>query len=48
MLFGWLFGILFVLLVIGGIVLASYGISEEKGGATVGGIIGTIVSFIPN
>lgn len=44
--YGWLLGILFVLMIIGGIALAIWGGSEEKGGAVVGGVIGSILSFI--
>lgn len=44
--YGWLLGILFVLMIIGGIALAVWGGSEEKGGAVVGGVIGSILSFI--
>lgn len=44
--YGWLFGILFVALIIGGICLAIYGGSNDKGGAVVGGIVGSVVSFI--
>lgn len=46
MVFGILFAVLFIGLVIGGICLAVYGYEEDNGGATVGGIIGSIVSFI--
>lgn len=46
MLYGWLFGILFVLMIGGGIWLAIWGGDECKGGAVVGGIIGAIVSFL--
>lgn len=46
MLYGWLFGILFVLLIGGGIWLAIWGGNECKGGAVVGGIIGSIVAFL--
>lgn len=44
--YGWLFGILFVALIIGGICLAIYGGSNDKGGAVVGGVVGSVVSFI--
>lgn len=37
---------MFVALIIGGIALAVYGGSNEKGGAVVGGVVGSIVSFI--
>ena len=46
MLYGWLFGILFVVLIGVGIGIAAYGFNEEKGGASVGGIIGAIAAFI--
>lgn len=46
MLYGWIFGILFALMIIGGIGLAIYGYSKEISGATVGGIIGIFISFI--
>lgn len=46
MLYGWLFGVLFVLLIGGGIWLAVWGGDEDRGGAVVGGIIGSIVSFL--
>lgn len=46
MVYGVLFGILFVLLVVGGISLSAWGGREDKAGAVVGGIIGSIVSFI--
>ena len=46
MVFGVLLGFLFAGLTIGGIALAIWGGSEERGGATVGGVIGAIASFI--
>lgn len=46
MLYGWIFGILFFALIVGGIVLTVYGCTEDKAGAKVGGILGAIVSFI--
>ena len=44
--YGWLLGILFVLMIIGGVTLVVWGGNEEKGGAVVGGVIGSILSFI--
>lgn len=46
MLYGWLFGILFALMIIGSIALAIWGASDDKGGAVVGGVIGGIASFL--
>lgn len=46
MLYGWLFAILFIGLMGGGIALWIWGGSNEKGGAVVGGVLGTVVSLI--
>ena len=46
MLYGWLFAILFVVLIAGGIWLSVWGYEEDRSGAVVGGIIGSIVSFL--
>lgn len=46
MLYGWIFGILFFALIVGGIILTVYGCNEDKAGAKVGGILGAVISFI--
>jgi regulator of protease activity HflC (stomatin/prohibitin superfamily) len=46
MLYGWLFAVLFIVLIAGGIWLSIWGYGEDRGGAVVGGIIGSIVSFL--
>ena len=46
MLYGWIFGILFILLIAGGIILIVWGCNDERGGAIVGGAIGSILSFL--
>ena len=44
--YGLLFGILFILLLFGSIVLTAYGAARSNRGKAVGGVIGTIISFI--
>lgn len=46
MLYGILFGVLFLGLLVGAIFLVTYGSEEEKNGLTVSGIIGIIASII--